>query len=232
MTKNRIRALLFDKDGTLLDFQRTWGPWAAGFLAEMAGGDAGLLARMAQELGVDLRRGKVIAGSVIVAGTPDEIAAVLARLTGRADVAALERRMVASTREVAVVPLVPLVPLLDGFARQGLRLGIATNDAEAVTRTQMQALGIDDRMDFIAGYDSGFGAKPGPGMCLAFADRIGLPRGSVAMIGDSLHDLEAAQAAGMLRIAVASGPAPAADLAPYADVVLPDISHLPGWLVD
>ena len=49
---------------------------------------------------------------------------------------------------------------------------------------------------------------------------------SVAMIGDSVHDMEAARVAGMLRVAVLTGPATAEDLAPYADLVLPDIGHL------
>ena len=42
----------------------------------------------------------------------------------------------------------------------GYRLGIMTNDADANTRAQMQRLGIDDLVEFVAGYDSGFGQKP------------------------------------------------------------------------
>src|SRR2546423_8622862 len=34
-----IRAILFDKDGTLVDFQRTWGPATQTVLAHYAGGD-------------------------------------------------------------------------------------------------------------------------------------------------------------------------------------------------
>src|SRR5215210_7590196 len=42
---------------------------------------------------------------------------------------------------------------------RGLRLGIATNDSEASARAQAEALGLAPHMDFIAGYDSGFGGK-------------------------------------------------------------------------
>ena len=35
----RIRAILFDKDGTLLDFQATWGVWAVGYVDCLADGD-------------------------------------------------------------------------------------------------------------------------------------------------------------------------------------------------
>jgi phosphoglycolate phosphatase len=34
----------------------------------------------------------------------------------------------------------------------------------------------------------------------------------------------------MTTIAVLTGPATRDDLAPHADVVLPDIAHLPAWL--
>jgi phosphoglycolate phosphatase len=50
------------------------------------------------------------------------------------------------------------------------------------------------------------------------------------MVGDTTHDLAAGRAAGMLRIAVLTGVAEEADLAAEADVVLPDIGHLPDWL--
>jgi phosphoglycolate phosphatase len=50
------------------------------------------------------------------------------------------------------------------------------------------------------------------------------------MVGDSLHDLVAGAAAGMQRIGVLTGMARYEDLAPHADVVLPDIGHIPAWL--
>ena len=48
----------------------------------------------------------------------------------------------------------------------------------------------------------------------------------IAMIGDSLHDLHAADAAGMLRIAVLTGLATESQLENYADIVLPSIADL------
>jgi phosphoglycolate phosphatase len=111
-----------------------------------------------------------------------------------------------------------------------LRLGVATNDSEAPARLHLAAHGITECFDFIAGYDSGHGAKPGPGMCLAFAAACGLDPWRVAMVGDSRHDLQAGRAAGMRTVAVLTGIAGAGDLAPLADMVLPDIGALPGWL--
>ena len=56
------------------------------------------------------------------------------------------------------------------LARDGYRLGIATDDAEASAIVQAEAMGLVPHMDFIVGYDSGHGGKPEPGMVLAFAE--------------------------------------------------------------
>jgi phosphoglycolate phosphatase len=50
------------------------------------------------------------------------------------------------------------------------------------------------------------------------------------MVGDSLHDLEAANAAGMVRVAVLTGMATEKQLKKYADIVLPSIADLPDIL--
>ncbi len=69
---------------------------------------------------------------------------------------------------------VPLVPLLSALRARGLKLGVATNDSEAPARAHLDRHGLTGLLDFMAGYDSGHGAKPGPGMCLAFAAATGL----------------------------------------------------------
>jgi phosphoglycolate phosphatase len=114
---------------------------------------------------------------------------------------------------------------LEGFA-----LGLVTNDAEKPARAHLEAAGITACFDFIAGFDSGYGAKPAPGQLLAFTRHVNLSPGEVLMVGDSGHDLQAAAAAGMRAVGVLTGLAEETDLAPLAEVVLPDISHLPDWL--
>ncbi|MEC8197391.1 MAG: HAD-IA family hydrolase, partial [Pseudomonadota bacterium] len=76
----------------------------------------------------------------------------------------------------------------------------------------------------------GFGAKPDPGPLLAFAEHTNLSPARVAMVGDSTHDLIAGRRAGMQTVAVLTGVAIEAELAPHADVVLPNIGHIPTWV--
>ncbi|WP_204273949.1 hypothetical protein, partial [Stenotrophomonas maltophilia] len=41
-----LRAILFDKDGTFVDFDKTWGPAAFRVMSQMARGDRGKLERL------------------------------------------------------------------------------------------------------------------------------------------------------------------------------------------
>ena len=65
---------------------------------------------------------------------------------------------------------------------------------------------------------------------LAFAEAVGVPAGRAVMVGDSRHDMEAGRAAGMAVVAVLTGIATREELAPHADVVLPDIATLGDWI--
>ncbi len=226
----RITGILFDKDGTLFDFHTTWGNWTAGLVNELAGGDPAQAALLADRIGYELDRRQFRRDSIVIASTPPEIAdALLPALPGWDKDALID---LMNTRAAAApqAEAVPLAPLLTRLRQRGLRLGVATNDAEGPARAHLRAAGVEDAFDFIAGSDSGHGAKPGPGMVLAFARALGLDLAEVLMVGDSRHDLAAGQAAGCRKLAVLTGPALAGDLAPFADAVLPDIGRLPGWL--
>ncbi len=224
-----IAGILFDKDGTLFDFRKSWGRWASGFLADLAP-DSDRREALAQAIGFLPGSESFHPDSPVIAGTVQEVAgAMLPHLPGRG-LEDLVLQIDLSAEGIEMVEATPLLPLMEGFRRRGLRLGIATNDSERPARQHLKNHQLIDIMDFIAGWDSGFGAKPGPGMCLAFAAQTGLDPARVVMVGDSLHDLTAGRAAGMQTIAVLTGIADAADLAPHADVVLPDIGAIPGWL--
>jgi phosphoglycolate phosphatase len=224
-----IDALLFDKDGTLFDFRVSWGRWASGFLVGLAR-DPDHASRLGQAIGFDAATQGFAPDSPVIAATAADIAAALLPHLPGMTLPGLTDLIDDTAGSAPMSEAVPLRPLLTQLRGRGLRLGVATNDSEAPARQHLSAHGITDLFDFIAGYDSGHGAKPGPGMCLAFADACGLVPGRVAMVGDSCHDLQAGRAAGMRTVAVLTGIAQSSDLQALADVVLPDIGAIPGWL--
>ena len=225
-----IKGIIFDKDGTLFDFNATWGAWARVMLEAETAHAPQMFTPLADALGYDTVENRFRPGSVVIAATAAETADQIRRVLPDLEKDALLGRMNAAASGVPQIEAVPLVGYFDMLRALGFKLGIATNDAEAPARTHLTRAGVADHFDFIAGYDSGHGGKPAPGQLLAFCAQTGLDPQTCLMVGDSTHDLHAGRAAGMWTVGVLTGPAPAAELAPYADAVLPDIGAIPDWL--
>lgn len=228
---NGIKGVIFDKDGTLFDFAATWEPWSYRFLTELAAGDSAKQDDIAQAMGYDLETRKFLPTSPFIAGSAGEVAELLRPFFPDMTDAAVLAHLDKAATSAPQAPAVPLAPLLTQLRGMGLVLGVATNDSEGPARAHLAQEGVTDFFDAIFGYDSGHGAKPAPGQLLAFATQTGLDPAQIVMVGDSTHDLRAGRAAGMQTAAVLTGPAPSEALRAYADVILPDIGHLPGWLV-
>ncbi|MCX7559215.1 HAD family hydrolase [Sulfitobacter sp. F26204] len=225
-----VTGIVFDKDGTLFDFATTWEAWASAFLLRLCTGNRTQAAEIGKVIGFDLVRRKFAPSSVVIAGTPGEVGAALHPYFPQMTMGALLEILNHEAESAPQAAAVPLAPLLGELRTQGLRLGVATNDAEKPARAHLEQAGITGFFDFIAGYDSGYGGKPAPGQLLAFATQTGLDPSEVLMVGDSTHDLRAGRAAGMIPVGVLTGLASQEDLSSFAEVVLPNIGHLPSWL--
>ncbi|MCB2115100.1 MAG: HAD family hydrolase [Rhodobacteraceae bacterium] len=225
-----IGGLLFDKDGTLFDFRATWAAWSRRLLEDLAAGSPERSEILGRAVGFDLATDSFLPDSPVIAHPVPEIAALLLPHLPGMEMGRLVDHMNALSATATLVPATPLPPLFDALRARGLKIGLVTNDGEAPALAHLRSAGILDRFDFVAGFDSGHGAKPEPGPLLAFAEAAGLRPSGVAMIGDSRHDLLAGRAAGMRTVGVLTGVAGAEALADLADVVLPDIGHLPDWL--
>jgi phosphoglycolate phosphatase len=230
MRLDHIKGLLFDKDGTLFDFQTTWGVWTTSLLLELTGGDFALAEQLALRLGYDMKAKIFHKNSVIISHTASEVACAFAEVVPGWEVDNLLAHMNRKAAEVEQVQPVPLVPLFEKMRARGMRLGIATNDAEAPARAHLDRAGVTHLFDFIAGYDSGFGAKPETGMQHGFCEATGLEAQDVLMVGDSAHDLISGRAAGMGTVGVLTGVLDRDELEPHADIVLEHIGEIPGWL--
>lgn len=221
-----IDAVIFDKDGTLFDFRLSWGAWTRNLLAELGDADG----RLAQVLGYDPARNDFAPDSPVIAMTTPEIADILLPFLPGMALPELLDRMNQLAADAPMVPAVDLPAVLGALRARGLKLGLATNDTEVPARRHLAGAGVLDLFDFVVGCDSGFGGKPAPGQLLAFVQQCGLTPGRVAMVGDSLHDLDAGRAAGMKAVAVLTGIATRGDLEAHADVVLPNIGGLGPWI--
>lgn len=227
--------IVFDKDGTLLDFNRTWLPIYLAAAAEFAAGDERLAAALLADHGYDAKTERFIGGSLLAAGNNAQIAEAWASQVGLADrVDDLSARVGEIFRDQAALHATPVTGLAETIRRlkrAGIKLGVATADSHAGIVDSLQAFAVLDDFDFLAGYDSGFGIKPGAGMVLAFCRETGLDPAAVAVVGDNRHDMEMGRNAGVgLCVGVLTGTSTREELESIADLVLDDISGLPDCL--
>lgn len=227
----QARGIIFDKDGTLFDFAATWEQWAATVLRKLAA-DETHAEVLAHAVGFDLKTLTFQPDSIVIANTPEEISQALGVHLPELSVPEITDILNTEAEDAPQVEVVPLVALMSELKDAGLILGVVTNDAERPALKHLESVSILTCFAFIAGSDSGFGAKPAPGQLNAFAQATGLSPDECVMVGDSPHDLIAGSRAGMRCVGVLTGGAQAETLAPHADVVLRDIGQLPRWLAD
>ncbi len=228
-----IKGILFDKDGTLIDFSETFGPATAAVIRTLANGDMAIANRMASAVDFDLDEQTFANTSIIIAGTCADQAEVWGKIINRPDSEVLAGELDTLFARYAtefVTPFQETELVLDHLLGLGLLIGLGTNDSEIGARNQIEKMRFQSKFGFIAGYDSGHGAKPGPGMINAFAAHCRAAPGEIIMVGDSLHDMHAGRAAGALCVAVTTGMADGSTLAPHADHVLAGISGLPALI--
>jgi phosphoglycolate phosphatase len=168
--------------------------------------------------------------SIVIAGTHRQVTAAIHSKVPNWDFDYLESYLLDIAIETPQHEVVPLQKFFTSLRLMGFSLGVMTNDAEKGAQAHLKAAGIYDLLDFVAGSDTGYGSKPAPEPLLAFAEKTDLKADEIAMVGDSLHDLQAANAAGMIRVAVLTGMATEKQLKNFADIVLPSIADLPDLL--
>lgn len=228
-TVNAPHAILFDKDGTLVDFDRTWGPAAGAVMRHFAGDDDAVLERLHLVSHYLPDQGRFLQTSPLIAGSSRQYGPLWAEVLARPADAAFFEEMDELFREEGTRCLTPIGRPAETLGRlhaQGLLLGIATNDAEPSARLQAARLGLDPYLSAIYGHDSGYGSKPAPGMIQAFSLLTGLPMQAIALVGDTRHDLDTARAAGAMAILVRCGPTPVDPFAHEADLVVDSVEDL------
>lgn len=237
MTKRipSLRGVLFDKDGTLIDFHQTWLPVyrRAAAVAARVARCPGVEEELLEATGYDPRTGRCRPSSLLAAGTVEEIAAIWAEKSGAsrsaltAEVSAI---FDAEAPELAV-PVRDLHLVLQRLKERGFLLGVATMDSKASADATLSRIGIGHHFDFVCGYDSGHGQKPGRGMVDAFCAQVGIRPAETVLVGDTLHDLDMGRAAAVGRVVgVLTGSSTRAQLAPHCDEVIAGISELESLL--
>lgn len=190
-----FRTVVFDLDGTLIDSADDVGAAVNRVLADH--GLAPIDAQAQRALMGEGGRVRTRQAFAIRGVTLDE-AELGARV--RDFVRYYAENPVARTRPYPGVPVA-----LQRLADIGVRMGVCTNKYEESARDVLGRLGLMPPIEDAAGADSFDVRKPHPGHILKLLARMDADPARALMVGDSIHDVQAARAAGLKVIAVSWG---------------------------
>jgi phosphoglycolate phosphatase len=230
----KAQAIIFDKDGTLIDFDAMWGGWVI-YLAEQLYLASGLNVREALclAMGYDDENKKVLAHGKL-ACTPMSL---LYELTVEV-MQSLGLNLEDATQAVEMGWYIPdpvilakqftdTRALFSQLHEKRIKIGIATTDDRAPTQAMIEAFDIEEYISTMVCADDGIKAKPAPDMVLTICERMKIDPSKVMVVGDTTADLKMARSAGAgLVVGVLSGVSNARDLVEHADVLIESVDEL------
>jgi phosphoglycolate phosphatase len=239
-----IRGILFDKDGTLIEFNSIWIPLAFELTDKLlVSGSVPDPLRQAhrqtllRKIGID-ENGGMAPGSVYASGTEQELSEVLYRSAGELELTLPDynsffdsiHRDVTDYMEAhrhSIYPVPKAAQTLAALRELGLILGISTSDSEENTRLCLEETELLPYFHYIGCPSASLNPKPAGDILLDFSSQFGLLPEEVAVVGDTAVDVAFAKRnhAG-LAIAVTNGAGGHDELARKADYILPGISGL------
>ncbi|UHA76039.1 HAD family hydrolase [Paenibacillus sp. 481] len=212
----QVRGILFDKDGTLLQFISLWGSWAEivldGLQEELKKEGADLPEQPGYILGVYLEPdGKVKAHDrmgPLAMGSPTQMIGIAAYLLYKEGVAwndavrrvtaVYERANERLIEQADIQPIAGVAAFLERCRELGVRTAVVTADDKRPSEQHLDKMGIRHLFDAIIGDDCVERGKPYPDMVELACREIGLQPHEVAVIGDSVGDMEMGHSAGSI----------------------------------
>lgn len=188
----RLRAVLFDMDGTLLDS-------APDFIA--------ICQAMRQERGLEPINEKLIRDQ-ISGGARAMVAATFAMSPEEPTFEALRLEFLERYQSHCAIfthPFAGMAELLGEIEKAKLIWGVVTNKPLRYAEPIMQQLGLAERSAILICPDHVTNSKPDPEPMTLACKTLGLDPASVLFVGDDLRDIESGRAAGTKTAAVTYG---------------------------
>ncbi|HEX4898680.1 MAG TPA: HAD family hydrolase [Candidatus Limnocylindrales bacterium] len=226
---------IFDKDGTLVEFELMWAGWVRDLADRLAEANDGrrLDDVVHDVMGVDILTGRVYPHGGLAATPMSRLREALVEAIGEAGVAIGEASGIvdeawhAPDPVVLAQPIADLAALFAALRAAGIRIAVATSDDRAPTERTLAHLGVAGLVEAVACADDGRPVKPHPAAIHWICRTLGVPESRAAMIGDSPADLAMGRAAGAgLVVGVLTGVGDRATLTAGADLVVASVADL------
>jgi len=228
--------IIFDKDGTLIDFDALWvsvSEKAIEYVLREVGREDIPVDDVLLAIGV--KGGVTDIDGALCGGTYFEIAEIIYGVIASHGCNAPRERVIQlaidgyniCADEGKVVPTSDgLVDYLKALKERGIKLALVTTDNAYITEICLKALGVYGLFDKIYPDDGGHPTKPDPYYADRLMSEFGVEKENVIMVGDTMTDVRFAKNAGIMAVCIARNEKLTARLAPYADRVIAKIPDL------
>jgi len=232
----KVDAIIFDKDGTLIDFDSFWITVSIralkDVLTELGRTDIPIC-KFLTAFGV--HNGVTDIEGVLCKGTYEQMGQKVYNIldeygcniscdeTVRLVISAYNRNADAGE----IKPTCPnLAEVLTALKKQNKKLAIVTTDNEEITHKCLNILGIEALFDKIYTDDGKTPTKVDPYCANDFSNFTGVKKEHMVMVGDTMTDMIFAKNAGIAAIGVAKNEQNEQILKPHAEAVISDLSNL------
>ncbi len=234
------RCVVFDKDGTLVDFHTIWGPRlvrGATALAEAADLGDEFLAHLYRAAGYDPDNSMTSGQGPLATAPLHQFAVITASVVYQHGIIwdkALElsedyigEAMTAKPAAEEIIPKGAVTQSLQRLKDADIRTAIATTDNRSATEAMIGTLGLAPFFAEIRCGDDTGPVKPDTAVLEGIAKGLQLRVADLIMVGDTVSDLAMARKAGAaLCVGVTGGAGSVAQLQPHADVLIGDIGQI------
>ena len=232
----KVEAIIFDKDGTLLDFDAFWiavSRKALALVLEKFNMPASLSEEILSAFGV--RNGITSINGVLCKGTYEQMGGIVYDIMHRngcnCSCDEVIRVVIAAYNESAdageVKPTCArLAEILHELKRQNKRLAVVTTDNGIITSKCLSELGIEDLFDKIYTDDGITPTKPDPFCAFDFGKIYGIEKEKILMVGDTVTDARFAANAGISMVGLAKSEENREILLEHTNTVISEMTEL------
>ena len=198
-----VKAILFDKDGTLTNIDNMWVEPTEmvirNILKQHIKQDSPITIEQMLEL-LGIVQGEIVPNSVIASGTVEDMLDEIGKyfpIDKKAlyDVVLEDFRHYLLAHPDMIIPIGDVAFLISELKHKGIKIGVVTNDSYIPTKTIFEILKVWHLFDFVATPDE-YPAKPAADSLIGASEHLAVPLHEIFYVGDSYLDMAYAKHCG------------------------------------